>query len=148
VCIYRLPPCNAFCESYRLNTFRNFPQQSHVSARLLASNGFYYTGCRDRVKCFWWVSFVVMFLVSIIRGDSYWDISKFLQRTYSLHFHTCFSREGRGASNPRTWNTPRTVNSNLRYFCRPHTRKGPSFAAVSHAINPWLKSHLCRLCLR
>ncbi|CAK8695782.1 unnamed protein product [Clavelina lepadiformis] len=39
-------------ETYRLATFKNFPSNVQVDVRKLASNGFYFTGYKDRVKCF------------------------------------------------------------------------------------------------
>ncbi|XP_076810246.1 baculoviral IAP repeat-containing protein 2-like [Clavelina lepadiformis] len=39
-------------ETYRLATFKNFPCNVQVDERKLASNGFYFTGYKDRVKCF------------------------------------------------------------------------------------------------
>ncbi|CAK8695780.1 unnamed protein product [Clavelina lepadiformis] len=39
-------------ETYRLATFKNFPSNVQVDLRKLASNGFYFTGYKDRVKCF------------------------------------------------------------------------------------------------
>ena len=40
-------PC---VETYRVSTFKHFPYQADVL--LIASEGFYFTGYRDRVKCF------------------------------------------------------------------------------------------------
>ena len=39
-------------ESYRLSTFIRFPADSPVNPRLLAAAGFFFTGYKDRVKCF------------------------------------------------------------------------------------------------
>ena len=39
-------------EVYRLITFDKFPPASPVNPVLLARNGFYYLGYKDRVKCF------------------------------------------------------------------------------------------------
>ncbi|CAK8695787.1 unnamed protein product [Clavelina lepadiformis] len=39
-------------ETYRLATFKNFPSNVQVDVRKLASSGFYFTGYKDRVKCF------------------------------------------------------------------------------------------------
>ena len=39
-------------EIYRLITFDKFPPASPVNPVLLARNGFYYLGYKDRVKCF------------------------------------------------------------------------------------------------
>ena len=39
-------------EVYRLITFDKFPPASPINPVLLASNGFYYLGYKDRVKCF------------------------------------------------------------------------------------------------
>nr|CAB3225556.1 ZF(RING)-14 zinc finger protein [Phallusia mammillata] len=47
-----IPPGDTFKESYRLSTFIKFPQEVPVNPRHLASAGFYYTGYKDRVKCF------------------------------------------------------------------------------------------------
>nr|CAB3225573.1 ZF(RING)-14 zinc finger protein [Phallusia mammillata] len=47
-----IPPGDPFLESYRLSTFMKFPMEIPVNPRHLASSGFYYTGYKDRVKCF------------------------------------------------------------------------------------------------
>ncbi|XP_076811411.1 baculoviral IAP repeat-containing protein 7-like isoform X2 [Clavelina lepadiformis] len=39
-------------ETYRLATFKDFPSNVPVDVRRLASGGFYFTGYKDRVKCF------------------------------------------------------------------------------------------------
>ncbi|CAK8686355.1 unnamed protein product [Clavelina lepadiformis] len=49
--VYILPG-NSARETYRLSTFQHFPSTAPVDARRLAAHGFYYTGYRDRVKCF------------------------------------------------------------------------------------------------
>jgi len=48
-----VPPSDMLRESDRLKTFANFPIVVPVNPRHLASSGFYYTGYKDRVKCFW-----------------------------------------------------------------------------------------------
>ncbi|XP_034970914.1 baculoviral IAP repeat-containing protein 2 isoform X3 [Zootoca vivipara] len=40
------------CELYRMSTFSTFPRNVPVSERSLARAGFYYTGVKDKVKCF------------------------------------------------------------------------------------------------
>ncbi|XP_014929428.3 baculoviral IAP repeat-containing protein 3-like [Acinonyx jubatus] len=40
------------CELYRMSTFSAFPASAPVSERSLARAGFYYTGRKDRVRCF------------------------------------------------------------------------------------------------
>ncbi|XP_062983181.1 inhibitor of apoptosis protein-like isoform X1 [Elgaria multicarinata webbii] len=40
------------CELYRMSTFSNFPLNVPVSERSLARAGFYYTGLKDKVKCY------------------------------------------------------------------------------------------------
>ena len=50
-CIY-IPPGNNNEESYRLSTFLKYPSNTPVNPRLLAASGFYFTGFKDRVKCF------------------------------------------------------------------------------------------------
>ncbi|XP_076818324.1 E3 ubiquitin-protein ligase XIAP-like isoform X2 [Clavelina lepadiformis] len=47
-----IPPGDPVKESYRLSTFIKFPQKSPVNPSNLAKVGFYYTGYKDRVKCF------------------------------------------------------------------------------------------------
>nr|CAB3225632.1 baculoviral IAP repeat-containing protein 3-like [Phallusia mammillata] len=47
-----IPPGDTFMESYRLSTFIRFPEHSPANPRRLASAGFFYTGYKDRVKCF------------------------------------------------------------------------------------------------
>jgi len=39
-------------ESYRVFTFNKFPSSSNIDTMHLAANGFYYTGYKDRTKCF------------------------------------------------------------------------------------------------
>ncbi|KAM5183695.1 baculoviral IAP repeat-containing protein 3 isoform 4-T5 [Callospermophilus lateralis] len=40
------------CELYRMSTYSTFPSGVPVSERSLARAGFYYTGVKDKVKCF------------------------------------------------------------------------------------------------
>ncbi|XP_042316724.1 baculoviral IAP repeat-containing protein 2 isoform X1 [Sceloporus undulatus] len=40
------------CELYRMSTFSTFPLHGPVSERSLARAGFYYTGVKDKVKCY------------------------------------------------------------------------------------------------
>ncbi|XP_075402632.1 baculoviral IAP repeat-containing protein 3-like isoform X2 [Tenrec ecaudatus] len=40
------------CELYRISTFSTFPAGIPISERSLARAGFYYTGVKDKVKCF------------------------------------------------------------------------------------------------
>ncbi|XP_053163940.1 baculoviral IAP repeat-containing protein 2 isoform X2 [Hemicordylus capensis] len=40
------------CELYRMSTFSTFPLDVPVSERSLARAGFYYTGVKDKVKCY------------------------------------------------------------------------------------------------
>lgn len=40
------------CELYRMSTYSAFPAGTPVSERSLARAGFYYTGVKDKVKCF------------------------------------------------------------------------------------------------
>uniref|UniRef100_A0A673TX67 Baculoviral IAP repeat containing 3 n=1 Tax=Suricata suricatta TaxID=37032 RepID=A0A673TX67_SURSU len=40
------------CELYRMSTYSAFPASAPVSERSLARAGFYYTGGKDRVRCF------------------------------------------------------------------------------------------------
>ncbi|XP_044297879.1 putative inhibitor of apoptosis [Varanus komodoensis] len=40
------------CELYRMSTFSTFPLNVPVSERSLARAGFYYTGLKDKVKCY------------------------------------------------------------------------------------------------
>nr|CAB3225580.1 ZF(RING)-14 zinc finger protein [Phallusia mammillata] len=47
-----IPPGDVCSESYRLSTFIKYPQEVPANPRFLASAGFYYTGYKDRVKCF------------------------------------------------------------------------------------------------
>ena len=47
-----IPPGDTAKESYRLSTFAKFPKECPANPRSLASSGFYYTGYKDRVKCF------------------------------------------------------------------------------------------------
>ncbi|WP_095210629.1 RING-HC finger protein [Endozoicomonas ascidiicola] len=47
-----IPPGDTYKESYRLSTYRKFPTETRANPRLLAQNGFTYSGYKDRVKCF------------------------------------------------------------------------------------------------
>ncbi|XP_076810466.1 baculoviral IAP repeat-containing protein 3-like [Clavelina lepadiformis] len=49
--VYILPG-DANKETYRLSTFKKFPEYTPVNPCLLAAHGFLYTGYKDRVKCF------------------------------------------------------------------------------------------------
>lgn len=51
-----IPPGNEKQETYRLSTFLKFIPDSPVSPKDLATAGFYYTGYKDRVKCFRFVT--------------------------------------------------------------------------------------------
>ncbi len=50
-CTYILPG-DRNLESYRLSTFIRYPNDAPVNPRILAACGFFYTGYKDRVKCF------------------------------------------------------------------------------------------------
>ncbi|CAK8686351.1 unnamed protein product [Clavelina lepadiformis] len=47
-----IPPGDPIRETYRLSTFKLFPREVQVDVRKLASAGFYFTGFKDRTKCF------------------------------------------------------------------------------------------------
>ena len=47
-----IPPGDARTELYRITTFQKFPSHVPINPCNLANNGFYYTGYKDRVKCF------------------------------------------------------------------------------------------------
>ena len=47
-----IPPGETNRESYRVFTFLKYPTRAPVRTSTLASAGFYYTGYKDRVKCF------------------------------------------------------------------------------------------------
>jgi len=47
-----IPPGDTLKESYRLSTFIKFPSECPANPRILATCGFFYTGYKDRVKCF------------------------------------------------------------------------------------------------
>ncbi|XP_076800003.1 baculoviral IAP repeat-containing protein 7-like isoform X9 [Clavelina lepadiformis] len=47
-----IPPGDPARETYRLSTFKLFPREVQVDVRKLASAGFYFTGFKDRTKCF------------------------------------------------------------------------------------------------
>ena len=47
-----IPPGDARTELYRITTFQKFPSHIPINPCNLANNGFYYTGYKDRVKCF------------------------------------------------------------------------------------------------
>ncbi|CAK8686350.1 unnamed protein product [Clavelina lepadiformis] len=47
-----IPPGDPVRETYRLSTFKLFPREVQVDVRKLASAGFYFTGFKDRTKCF------------------------------------------------------------------------------------------------
>ncbi|XP_076805788.1 baculoviral IAP repeat-containing protein 7-A-like [Clavelina lepadiformis] len=47
-----IPPGDPTTETYRLSTFKLFPREVQIDVRKLASAGFYFTGFKDRTKCF------------------------------------------------------------------------------------------------
>ncbi|XP_076816620.1 baculoviral IAP repeat-containing protein 7-like [Clavelina lepadiformis] len=47
-----IPPGDPTRETYRLSTFKLFPREVQVDVRKLAAAGFYFTGFKDRTKCF------------------------------------------------------------------------------------------------
>ena len=47
-----ISPGDTTKEVYRLTTFLKFPPQVPVNPQILAAVGFFYTGYKDRVKCF------------------------------------------------------------------------------------------------
>ncbi|XP_078492411.1 zinc finger protein [Ciona intestinalis] len=49
---FYIPPGDSAMESYRLSTFMKYPQDTPVNPRHLAAAGLYFTGYKDRVKCF------------------------------------------------------------------------------------------------
>ncbi|CAK8672471.1 unnamed protein product [Clavelina lepadiformis] len=51
-CSVYIPPGDPMKESYRLATFIQFPRTSAANPHDLAKISFYYTGYKDRVKCF------------------------------------------------------------------------------------------------
>lgn len=50
-CVY-IPPGDETREVYRITTFSKYPPNVPVNSLLLAQEGCYYTGYKDRVKCF------------------------------------------------------------------------------------------------
>lgn len=87
------------CELYRISTFSTFPLNVPVSERSLARAGFYYTGLKDKVKCF----SCGLMLDNWKKGDSALDKHKqlypscnFVQslasaNSLSSSFHSAFS---------------------------------------------------------
>lgn len=63
--LYREPGDHLRYEQYRLETFNNWPQRAAVDKHDLATNGFYYLGEGDRVKC----AFCNIILSKWERGD-------------------------------------------------------------------------------
>jgi len=47
-----IPPGDTRTELYRITTFQKFPAHVPINPCNLTNNGFYYTGYKDRVKCF------------------------------------------------------------------------------------------------
>jgi len=47
-----IPPGDTRTELYRITTFQKFPSHVPTNPCNLANNGFFYTGYKDRVKCF------------------------------------------------------------------------------------------------
>jgi len=47
-----IPPGDTRTELYRITTFQQFPSHAPINPCNLANNGFFYTGYKDRVKCF------------------------------------------------------------------------------------------------
>ena len=67
-----IPPGDTSKEAYRLSTFLRFPQTAPVNPSELALIGFFYTGYKDRVKCFSCAISVEGWMVGDDPKDSRW----------------------------------------------------------------------------
>ena len=58
-------PGDATSEIYRLSTFKKFSEDIPIDVPTLAAHGFYYTGYKDRVKCFRYHQYVTKLLYTL-----------------------------------------------------------------------------------
>ncbi|XP_076799916.1 inhibitor of apoptosis protein-like isoform X1 [Clavelina lepadiformis] len=116
-----IPPGQPERETYRLSTFKDFPSNVPVDVRRLASRGFYFTGYKDRVKCFSCGQCLQDWTVDDNPGSDDWHRSDCeLIRgtdTTNVPLQSFLHRLGLGV-NPQTqpstsqrWNTTNTVTS-------------------------------------
>ncbi|XP_076803142.1 baculoviral IAP repeat-containing protein 7-like [Clavelina lepadiformis] len=82
-----IPPGDTKRETYRLATFKDFPSNVPVDVRRLASRGFYFTGYKDRVKCF-----------SCGQSQQEWTVGDNPDNS-GWHRHDCQHALGQDASN-------------------------------------------------
>ncbi|XP_076799712.1 baculoviral IAP repeat-containing protein 7-like isoform X1 [Clavelina lepadiformis] len=82
-----IPPGDPHRETYRLSTYKDFPTDCQVDVRRLARNGFYFTGFKDRVKCFSCGQCVQDWTISDNPDDPGW------------HRHDCQHARGQDTSN-------------------------------------------------
>uniref|UniRef100_A0A8D0HI17 Uncharacterized protein n=1 Tax=Sphenodon punctatus TaxID=8508 RepID=A0A8D0HI17_SPHPU len=93
------------CELYRMSTFSTFPLNVPVSERSLARAGFYYTGLKDKVKCF----SCGLMLDNWKHGDSAMDKHKQLYPSCSF-IQGLASVNNLGSSSRSAFSPPTTIN--------------------------------------
>uniref|UniRef100_A0A8C8SWB5 RING-type E3 ubiquitin transferase n=1 Tax=Pelusios castaneus TaxID=367368 RepID=A0A8C8SWB5_9SAUR len=96
------------CELYRMSTFSTFPLNVPVSERSLARAGFYYTGMKDKVKCF----SCGLMLDNWKQGDSAMEKHKQLYPSCSF-IQNLLSVSNLGSSSHSAFSPPATINSVL-----------------------------------
>uniref|UniRef100_A0A8C3TA55 BIR protein n=1 Tax=Chelydra serpentina TaxID=8475 RepID=A0A8C3TA55_CHESE len=94
------------CELYRMSTFSTFPLNVPVSERSLARAGFYYTGVKDKVKCF----SCGLMLDNWKQGDSALEKHKQLYPSCSF-IQNLLSVTNLGSSSHSAFSPPATINS-------------------------------------
>ncbi|XP_008176870.2 inhibitor of apoptosis protein-like isoform X2 [Chrysemys picta bellii] len=94
------------CELYRMSTFSTFPLNVPVSERSLARAGFYYTGVKDKVKCF----NCGLMLDNWKQGDSALEKHKQLYPSCSF-IQNLLSVSNLGSSSHSAFSPPATINS-------------------------------------
>ncbi|XP_014425935.1 baculoviral IAP repeat-containing protein 2 [Pelodiscus sinensis] len=94
------------CELYRMSTFSTFPVNVPVSERSLARAGFYYTGVKDKVKCF----SCGLMLDNWKQGDNAMEKHKQLYPSCS-YIQNLTSVSNLGSSSYSAFSPPATINS-------------------------------------
>ncbi|EMP37968.1 Putative inhibitor of apoptosis [Chelonia mydas] len=94
------------CELYRMSTFSTFPLNVPVSERSLARAGFYYTGMKDKVRCF----SCGLMLDNWKQGDSALEKHKQLYPSCSF-IQNLLSVSNLGSFSHSAFSPPATINS-------------------------------------
>ncbi|CAK8686356.1 unnamed protein product [Clavelina lepadiformis] len=110
-----IPPGDPHRETYRLSTYKDFPTDCQVDVRRLARNGFYFTGFKDRVKCFSCGQCVQDWTISDNPDDPGW------------HRHDCQHARGQDASNVPLLSIIQRFDQRRNVTPKPHSsHNGPT----------------------